>query len=95
MAAGKIGTCNEAERMSRYSPARALSRTRLRMSAWEASSEKVNLSVYIPDCKISLASFVLYFHLLLIRSFIRIRSFSVFVSWFLLQKLNLIGSCLR
>ena len=31
--------------------------------------------IYIPDCKISLASFVLYFHLLLIRSFIRIRSF--------------------
>ena len=30
---------------------------------------------YIPDCKISLASFVLHFHLLLIRSFFRIRSF--------------------
>ena len=45
MAGGEIGTCDEAERMSRYSPARALSRTRLRMSAWEASSEKVNLSV--------------------------------------------------
>ena len=45
MAGGQIGTCDEAERMSRHSPARALSRTRLRMSAWEASSEKVNLSV--------------------------------------------------
>ena len=42
--------------------------------------------IYIPDCKISLASFVLYFHLLLIRSSIRIRSFS-FLSWSLLQKL--------
>ena len=48
---------------------------------------KMNFYIYIPDCKISLASFVLYFHLLLIRSFIRIRSFS-FVSWSLLQKLN-------
>ena len=43
---------------------------------------------YIPDCKISLASFVLYFHFLLIRSFISNRSF-FFVSWSLLQKLNL------
>ena len=42
--------------------------------------------IYIPACKISLASFVLYFHLLLIRSFIRILSF-FFVSWSLLQKL--------
>ena len=46
-----------------------------------------NIYIYIPDCKISLASFVLYFHLLLIRSFIRIRSF-LFVSWSLLHKLN-------
>ena len=52
----------------------------------------------IPDCKISLASFVLYFHLKLIRFFIRIRSF-FFVSWSLLQKVNLnivsrhFGSC--
>ena len=45
MAGGEIGTCDEAERMSRYSPARVLSRTRLRMTAREASSEKVNLSV--------------------------------------------------
>ena len=49
MAGGEIGTylgtCDEAERMSRYSPARVLSRTRLRTSAWEESSEKVNLSV--------------------------------------------------
>lgn len=49
---------------------------------------------YIPDCKISPASFALHFHLLLIKSFIRIRYFSVFLSWFLRQKLNLIGSCL-
>ena len=45
MAGGEIGTCDEAERRSRYSPARVLSRTRLRMTAREASSEKVNLSV--------------------------------------------------
>ena len=45
--------------------------------------------IYIPDCKISLASFVLYFHLLLNRSFIRIRPF-FFVSWSLLKKLNLL-----
>ena len=44
--------------------------------------------IYIPEYKISLASFVKYFHLLLIRSFIRIRSF-FFVSWPLLSKLNL------
>ena len=50
--------------------------------------------IYIPDCKISLASFVLYFHLLLIRSFIRIRSF-FFVSWSLLKKLNLFVSNLK
>ena len=43
--------------------------------------------IYIPDCKISLASFVLYFHFLLIRSFISIRSV-FFVSWSFLQKLN-------
>ena len=47
----------------------------------------IGKNIYIPDCKISLASFVLYFYLLLIRSFIRIRSF-VFVSWSLLQKSN-------
>ena len=41
----------------------------------------------VPDCKISLAFFVLYFHLLLIRSFIRIWSF-FFVSWSLLKELN-------
>ena len=41
----------------------------------------------IPDCEISLASFVLYFHLLLIRYFVRIRSF-FFVSWSLVKKLN-------
>ena len=46
--------------------------------------------MYIVDCKISLASFVLYFHLLLIRSFSRIRSF-FFVSWSLLQKLNFLN----
>ena len=40
--------------------------------------------IYIPDCKISYASFVLYFHLLLLRSFIRIRSF-FFISWSLLS----------
>ena len=34
----------------------------------------VKIYIYIPDCKISHASFVLYFHLLLLRSFIRIRS---------------------
>ena len=32
------------------------------------------IHVYIPDCMISLASFVLDFHSLLIRSFIRIPS---------------------
>ena len=42
--------------------------------------------IYTPDRKISLASFVLYFHLLLIRFFIRIQSF-FFVSCSLLQKL--------
>ena len=35
----------------------------------------INPARYIPDCKISLASFVKYFHLWLIRSFIRIRLF--------------------
>ena len=50
-----------------------------------------NKRLCIPDCKISLAFFVLYFHLLLIRSFIRIRDRSfVFVSWSLLKKLNLL-----
>ena len=50
---------------------------------------EILVKIYIyTDCKIRLASFVLYFHLLLIRSFIRIRSF-FFVSWSLLQKLNL------
>ena len=44
--------------------------------------------IYIPDCKTSLASFVLYFHLLLIRFFIKIWSF-LFVSSSLLQKLNI------
>ena len=51
-------------------------------------SEILVKRLYIPDCKISLAFFVLYFHLLLIRSFIRIRSF-FFVSWSLLKKSNL------
>ena len=52
-------------------------------------SEILVTNIYIPDCKISLASFVLYFHLLLIGSFIRVRSF-FFISWSLLQKLNMI-----
>ena len=43
-------------------------------------------NIYIPDCKISLASFVLHFHLLLLRSFFRIRSF-FFVSCSI-KKLN-------
>ena len=50
-------------------------------------SEILVKRLYIPNCKISLAFFVLYFHLLLIRSFIRIRSF-FFVSWSLLKKLE-------
>ena len=45
----------------------------------------------ISDCKISLASFLLNFQILLIRSFIRIRSF-FFVSWSLLQKLKFLLS---
>ena len=44
----------------------------------------VKIYIYIPDCKISHASFVLYFHLLLLRSFIRIRSF-FFISWSLVS----------
>ena len=47
-------------------------------------SEILVKKIYIPDCKISHASFVLYFHLLLLRSFIRIRSF-FFISWSLLS----------
>ena len=52
----------------------------------------VKTYIYIPDCKISLASFVIYFHLLLIRSSIGIRSI-FFASWSWLQKLNSIQSC--
>ena len=50
-------------------------------------SEILVKRLYISDCKISLAFSVLYFHLLLIRSFISIRSF-FFVSWSLFKKLN-------
>ena len=46
----------------------------------------IYICIYIPDCKIILAFFVLYFHLLLIRSY-RIQSF-FFVSWSLLQKIE-------
>ena len=55
-------------------------------------SEILVKRLYIPDCKISLAFFVLYFHLLLIRSFIWIRSF-FFVSWSLLKKLSSFKNC--
>ena len=58
------------------------------------SEISVKIYRYIPDCKISLASFVSYFHLLLFRSFIRIRSF-YFVSWSLLQKLIQDGLCIN
>ena len=50
--------------------------------------QNVGKEIYFPDCKISVASFVLFFHLLLIRSFIRIRYF-FFVSWSFLSKLNM------
>ena len=55
--------------------------------------QNIGKNIYIPDCKISLTSFVLYFQLLLIRSFIRIRCFS-FVSWSLLQKQNSLYKCI-
>ena len=49
--------------------------------------ENIKQKIYIPDCKISLASFVRYFNLQLIRSFIRIRSF-VFATLVLASKIE-------
>ena len=48
--------------------------------------------IYIPDYKISLASFVLYFHFLLIICFISIRSF-LFCKLLLASKIQSLGSC--
>ena len=63
-------------------------------STQNTSIYRIKIYIYVPDCKISLGSFVLYFHLLLIRSFIRNRS-CLFVSWSFLQKLNLKEICMK